>query len=480
MDPNLDAVVADILLAGVEPQVVLGHVAEFWRFHQWLQAIGGAVESVSELRVAGYLHNCLGRGKSVPGRVRSALIWLQRVASIELGAEKTEFRSMIRSASQPATGQCNPEAARMIPIEVVRKLEHGAKGASTTILKIFCGLACLLTHGAKRWSDAQRLKELFITEDAVVVCSWKSKKKKRQIKWSAMRQGFEKVDWAENFLEALKLCDLLGEDYLLLAARNDFMGFTKTPARWGDAERGIHAALIDVGLDVDEAISYSMHSFKHLYPTAARQLGMDEPLIDVMCGWAVKSSSGMPAVYDSVAASAELVHKSYVCKNVQAGWRIADEGCLPEQPKVEGSSSGSRPSGAQESPSKKRSGAELQERAVKKFPLDDTVCQVLNAPAGRVHLVLVGGKRTMVVLKRTAARTLCGHWVCGTKQVPVQAATFANSSSRWSGSNSVYSFCESCYGDCYPMDRLEVKDFVPDDDVPEESDSSSSSSSDSS
>ena len=247
----------------------------------------------------------------------------------------------------------------MIPIEVVRKLEHGVTSASTMILKVFCGLACLLTHGAKRWSDAQRLRELFITEDAVVVCSWKSKKKKRQIKWSAMRQGFESVDWAKNFLEALALCDLPGEDYLLLALRTDLMGFTKTPARWGDAERGIHAALIDVGLDVDEAISFSMHSFKHLYPTAARQLGMDEPLIDVMCGWAAKSSSGMPAVYDSVSASAELVHKAYVCKNVQAGWHTAEEGRLPEQPKVAGSSSGSVPTDVQESPSKKKSGAEL-------------------------------------------------------------------------------------------------------------------------
>ena len=39
VNPKLSLVVADIMLSGVEPQVVLGHVAEFWRFHKWLRAI---------------------------------------------------------------------------------------------------------------------------------------------------------------------------------------------------------------------------------------------------------------------------------------------------------------------------------------------------------------------------------------------------------------------------------------------------------
>ena len=182
---------------------------------------------------------------------------------------------------------------------------------------------------------------------------------------------------------------------------------------------------------------------------------MDKLLIDVMCGWAVRASSGMLTVYDSVAASAECVHKSYVCRNVQAACPFAGKGYLPNPPKVEGSSNVSGPSGVQDFPSKKKSGAKLQKGAVKKFPLDDTVCQVLNAPAGRVHQSLSGGKRTMASFRRTTARTLCGHWVCGTNQEPVQAARFADSSSRWSGSNSVHSFCESCYGDCYPVDRRE-------------------------
>ena len=42
---------------------------------------------------------------------------------------------------------------------------------------------------------------------------------------------------------------LSGEDILVTAPRADLLGFTKTLARWGDAERGIHAALVEVSID---------------------------------------------------------------------------------------------------------------------------------------------------------------------------------------------------------------------------------------
>ena len=111
-----------------------------------------------------------------------------------------------------------------------------------------------------------------------------------------MRCGLKDRDWATAFMKALADFGFPGVDFLITAPRSDLMGFTSTPARWGDAERSIHAALIEVGFRVDEAITVSLHSFKHLFVTAARQLGLAEPAIDIMAGWAVKSSSGMPAV----------------------------------------------------------------------------------------------------------------------------------------------------------------------------------------
>ena len=35
-------------------------------------------------------------------------------------------------------------------------IEHGCYKASAGVLRIVCGLGCLLTFGIKRWSDAQK------------------------------------------------------------------------------------------------------------------------------------------------------------------------------------------------------------------------------------------------------------------------------------------------------------------------------------
>ena len=85
---------------------------------------------------------------------------------------------------------------------------------------------------------------------------------------------------------------------------------------------------------MEEAVTYTLHSFKHLLVTAARQLQVPEPSIDVMAGWAVKSASGMAAVYDSVSASSELLYKDYIHRNFQNGWSLMPEGTIPLQPVV--------------------------------------------------------------------------------------------------------------------------------------------------
>ena len=277
----------DIIISGLEPQVVQGYCAESFRFLAWLTALQRPVQEVTDLQIAGYIRNCLGRGKSVPGRVRLALVWLQRLIDCPLGAGKEDLVMMVRSLSSGTQSEKTPVAARMIPVEIVRLLERGCFNATTDLLRVFCGLGCLLAFGIKRWSDAQRVQSLDLAVDSLVVQSWKSKKKKSSIPWGALRSGFEQCDWPTGFLDALKMFDFPGEDFLICAPRTDLFGFTRTPARWGDAERGIHAALIDVGVPVDEAITYTLHSFKHLLVTAGRQLQVPEPAIDVMAGWSV-------------------------------------------------------------------------------------------------------------------------------------------------------------------------------------------------
>ena len=473
-DPGLREAFDDMIIHGVDPKVVISQVAEVWRFLHWLSALGLSIGDISELRVAGFIKNAAGRGKSVPGRVRNSLIWLQHVTGIEIGADKVEIQKMVKTAVGPGSRASDPEGAVMIPVEVVKRLEEGVFRARTGLLKIFCGLGCLLTFGVKRWSDAQHVAEMTIAGDALVVKSWKSKKKKRAILWGALRSGFCGTDWVTPFMRSLKEYGFPGEDYLITAPRTDLMGFTKTPARWGDAERGIHAALIEVGVDVDEAISYSLHSFRHLLVTAARQLGMPEPSIDVMAGWASKSASGMASVYDSVPVSAEFVHKKAVHDNIRRGWTLVPVGEIPGKPIVP--LTGASPSAA--SPSKVKflppaakltqRGAAMQLERMKTCPLNSTVRQVLNTQAGLVHLVV---EAPAVSPKNPS--TVCNTWKCGSSKWPGKNTRFSATSTEWTGENCKYGFCDRCYGDNYPVERA-VKDAV---DAPGSGSSSDSSSS---
>lgn len=280
-------------------------------------------------------------------------------------------------------------------------------------------------------------------------------------------------------LETARLHDFPGEDYLLTAPRTDLLGFTKTLAMWADAERGIHAALVSVGVPPDEAIRYTLHSFKHLFVTAGRQLGLLEPQIDVMAGWASKASSGMPAVYDSVAASSELVYKSFIHQNFRAGWRVAESGIVPTKPiKPLASEDVASPSVTVAPPSVKSTqrGADLQVKRARECPLDQTVIQVMNVPVGLVHLFPLSKHRVKF------PKTFCGRWSPGAPDAPSKDAEFSVVSDKWTGDNSLFGFCTTCYGRAYPVDRAVTKSGEASEkaEFEESGDDSSSSSSESS
>ena len=85
---------------------------------------------------------------------------------------------------------------------------------------------------------------------------------------------------------------------------------------------------------MNEAVTYSLHSFKHVYPTVGRQLGLSDPQIDVMALWASKVSSGLPARYDSAVGVAELRYKAFIVENVKAGYELVGDACVPNAPVV--------------------------------------------------------------------------------------------------------------------------------------------------
>ena len=108
----------------------------------------------------------------------------------------------------------------------------------------------------------------------------------------------------------------------------DFKEFTGFPAAWADANRALHALLVLAGVVAEEAIIFSMHSARHVYPTCAFQLLFPPAAVTLMGHWAVKEGK-MASVYDSQKTATEFAYKANVCTDVQRGWRPAAEGCVP-------------------------------------------------------------------------------------------------------------------------------------------------------
>ena len=78
----------------------------------------------------------------------------------------------------------------------------------------------------------------------------------------------------------------------------------------------------------ETALSYSLHSWRHLYPTAARQLRMSKEAINDMGHW--NPNSNVPLTYDSAGCVSELAHKSTIVQAVAKGWSLVPSGCISE------------------------------------------------------------------------------------------------------------------------------------------------------
>ena len=283
--------------------------------------------------------------------------------------------------------------------------------------------------------------------------TWKSKRKKHSISWAALRSGFcVALDWGGVFYRCLRANDFPGADFLMCAPNSTLTGFTRRPADWSDATRALHAVLRLSGVKLDVAVSYSLHSLKHVYPTIGRQLGLTDPQIDVMANWVSKTASAMPARYDSAVAVVELRYKAFVVENIVAGFRLVVNACKPLPPLVLlDASAVATPAIVRISKlalnlkAKSRSisaGNVLASKRQEELLLPPNVVQVLNSKVGVVHLYVLGRKAN-------AQKTACGSWKCGFASSPWLSARFAKNSTVWSPDNCAYSFCAQCYGRQY-------------------------------
>ena len=108
--------------------------------------------------------------------------------------------------------------------------------------------------------------------------------------------------------------------------------FSACPAKWADANRALQLLLRLGWVQSEVAITYSMHSMRHVAPTLGRQLGIDLEVLNVMGGWAGRFP--MPLRYDAAECTAELVPKLSIIDNVASGWRPVPRGQLLARPVV--------------------------------------------------------------------------------------------------------------------------------------------------
>lgn len=203
------------------------------------------------------------------------------------------------------------------------------------------------------------------------------------------------------------------------------------------------------GLDTKDALRFTLHSWRHLFPTAARQLGLPENEQVEMGHWA--TGSAMPRRYDSMACVTELLAKSKVTNALSKGWTIAPPGCVPQVLRDDADLQTPRPC-------PKKAKCQPSTRAVAGFITKSKF--VRNFESGCVHLWNGG------------LTSICNQFKCGSPDCPSDGAVFVPPPTD---AADIDARCKACYKASMKYGfKLEIEEDVdaePDEAFPfEESD----------
>ena len=157
--------------------------------------------------------------------------------------------------------------------------------------------------------------------------------------------------------------------------------------------------LIIGGMDPEIALTFTLHSWRHLLPTAARQLRLSETEQVEIGHWSV--GSAMPRMYDSAACVTELTAKNAICSAINKGWTLVEGGCValpPPAVKITFPPTPPPPMVPPSSVKKPKAGGV----GFKNVAVLDVGLQVSNINNGKTHLW------------RSGLKTVCRSWECGT------------------------------------------------------------------
>ena len=371
---------------------------------------------LTEWDVAAWVADQASKGASGPRRSLQALAWAEKAYGVDLGISASLVQA--QRASTPSTSA--PKPARMATIKMLGDMEKCVAFAPSNVLRCWAGAFAALGHGVLRWSDLQHSEGVKLTEDAVFGVTWRMKGKHVKTPWAALRRGFLNKDWGSSWLAELAKNELPGKDFVLRAPNSTWTGFQGRIADFHDAQAALRALLVLTGLSLQEAMSFSCHSWRHLYPTAGKQLDLSPDSIDSMGRW--QSGCGMAELYDSRACVSELLQKVKVTSAVSAGWNLVDPGCVPRS-----APSFSSQAVARADPQPVRQRARAARRA-QKLPAEP-VAFVLHTGKARLHGYACG------------LYPVCRQWRCGDVDSPVPEALFVDSAAA---SLLEFEVCRSC------------------------------------
>ena len=228
--------------------------------------------------------------KTHANRMLRALEWIQACFGVETHFSAVFVRSQISGSSSAAGERPLPKPARMATVEMLVCFEELVFSAPSITLQCWAGVQVALGHGVLRWSDLQHSKDLTLTDDALMGITWRMKKRSVQVPWAALRIGVSGRDWAVKWLEVLSYHGLPGKDFVILAPSHDLKSFKDAVANFYHCQSMLRTLLLHSGFTAAEAMTFSCHSWRHLFPTAGRQLRLSNETLNDMGRWAPNSS----------------------------------------------------------------------------------------------------------------------------------------------------------------------------------------------
>ena len=171
----------------------------------------------------------------------------------------------------------------------------------TRLLRAFVKCFAAMAHGCLRAGDFKRTFSPTLTVDALVVIACKMKKRDEQAPWAAIRTGFTAVDWASRCLEGLALDGLTVADVIIQAGSLAFRRYVPRCAQYMEFANAQRVLCMSppLSFSVGPASHYTPRSWRHLHPTAVRQLALPDMQMEDIRHWA--RGSAMPKRCDSVA-----------------------------------------------------------------------------------------------------------------------------------------------------------------------------------